>query len=55
MARKKQSLMQKWEQDHPAAAAVLVFAACLVMLCLVFYFVVFSDFSSSADFIYNQF
>ena len=55
MARKEQGFMQKWAQEHPVAAAVLAFAACLAMLCLIFYFVVFSDFSSSADFIYNQF
>jgi len=55
MARKEPSRVERWAQEHPAAAGIALCAACLAMLCLLFYFVVFSDFSGSADFVYNQF
>ena len=47
--------MQRWASEHTKLAAVLLFAGCLAMLILVFYFIIFSDFSGSADFIYAQF
>ena len=49
------SRVQRWAAEHTKLAAVLLFLGCLVMLILVFYFIVFSDFSGSADFIYAQF
>lgn len=47
--------MGTWTSKHPAAATLLLAILCLASLCLILYFVLFSDFSSSADFIYNQF
>ena len=55
MAKKEPGRVARWAAEHPAAAGILLFAACLAMLGLLFYFVVFSDFSGSADFIYNRF
>lgn len=56
MAKKSDaSRVQRWAADHSVLAAILLFAGCLAMLLLVFYFIVFSDFSGSADFIYAQF
>lgn len=55
MAKKEPTPLQRWTQEHPRPAAVLLSAGCLAMLCLLFYFIVFSDFSGSADFIYSQF
>ena len=56
MAKKSdEGRVQRWAVEHPTLAAILLFAGCLAMLCLVFYFVIFSDFSGSADFIYAQF
>jgi len=55
MAGKEPSRIQKWASEHGALAALALFIVCLVLLGLVFYFLVFSDFSGSADFIYNQF
>ena len=47
--------VQRWAAEHAKLAAVLLFVGCLAMLCLVFYFIIFSDFSGAADFIYAQF
>ena len=44
-----------WAETHPTLSALGLGIACFLGLFLVFYFVVFSDFGSSADFIYNQF
>ena len=55
MAKKEPGFAARWAAEHPAAAGVALFAGCLAMLGLLFWFVVFSDFSGSADFIYNQF
>ena len=49
------SRVRRWAAEHTKLAAVLLFLGCLAMLVLVFYFIVFSDFSGSADFIYAQF
>ena len=44
-----------WVKQHEAIAACLLALLCFAAMLLVFYFVVFSDFGGSADFIYNQF
>ena len=56
MAKKNdEGRVQRWAAGHAKLAAILLFVGCLAMLCLVFYFAIFSDFSGSADFIYAQF
>ena len=45
----------RWRTRHPAIAGVALALVCAACLCLLFYFLTFSDFSSSADFVYNQF
>ena len=47
--------VRPWPERNPLAAAVILFAVCLLGLVALFVFLVFSDFSSSADFVYNSF
>ena len=55
MPKPKESRLSAWVEAHASTAAIVLGVACFVMLCAIFYFVVFSDFGGSADFIYNQF
>lgn len=47
--------MQGWMARHMVLTGVILALLCAACLCLVFYFTVFSDFSGSADFVYNHF
>ena len=55
MTGKHEKAPLKFSEAHPLAASVALFAACLAGLVLLFVFLVFSDFSGSADFVYNSF
>ena len=44
-----------WVRSHGFAACILLALVCAFAIGVLFWFVVFSDFSASADFIYNQF
>ena len=44
-----------WVRAHGVPAYVLLALVCAIAVGLLFWFVVFSDFSASADFVYNQF
>ena len=44
-----------WARAHGPLAVVLLALVCAAALGALFWFVVFSDFSASADFVYNQF
>ena len=55
MPKQRENRIEVWVRAHASAAAVLLTIACVAVLCALFYFVVFSDFGGSADFIYNQF
>lgn len=59
MAQKKtitlRSRYDAWLAQHPAMACVVVGASVALALVGVFFFVTFSGFGSSAEFIYNQF
>ena len=45
----------EWMLLHAALSVALLALACTVALLALFFFVVFSDFSASADFVYTQF
>lgn len=55
MPGKHQKQPLNWSEAHPRVAAFGLFAAVLVALIALFAFLVFSDFSGSADFVYNSF
>ncbi|MBQ9021193.1 MAG: hypothetical protein IJ113_04150 [Eggerthellaceae bacterium] len=55
MPKKPDSRIQTWVKAHQGTAAGVLAIACFAALCTIFYFVVFSDFGGSADFVYNQF
>ena len=44
-----------WVRMHGVAACLLLALICAIALGALFWFVVFSDFSASADFVYNPF
>lgn len=44
-----------WARSHGALSCLLLAIVCAAAIGVLFWFVVFSDFSASADFIYNQF
>ena len=44
-----------WVRAHGVMACILLAVVCVLAVGLLFWFVVFSDFSASADFVYNQF
>ncbi|MDO4796852.1 MAG: hypothetical protein Q4A01_02405 [Coriobacteriales bacterium] len=59
MARKKrQTLRDRYDQwlcNHPVAAYAIVGVSMAAAVVVIFLFVTFSGFGSSAEFIYNQF
>lgn len=59
MARKtKQTLRDRFDayaQEYPSRVTLLVFLSVFVALVGIFFFVTFTDFGGSAEFIYNQF
>ena len=59
MARAKKQTMRMrydaWLQEHPRMANLLVAGGVALALVVLFLFVTFSGFGSSAEFIYNQF
>lgn len=51
----KQKGLEGFVSEHEAISAVLLFLVCLAAFVGLFLFIVFSDFSGSADFVYNSF
>lgn len=47
--------LASWAESHGALAVLLLGVVACACALLLFYFLTFSDFSASADFIYNQF
>ena len=55
MSGKHEKPALKWSEAHPRAALFSLFVIFLAALVILFAFLVFSDFSGSADFVYNSF
>ena len=59
MARKKQISVRErynmWLEHHPVGGDIVVGASVAAAVIVLFLFVTFSGFGSSAEFIYNQF
>jgi hypothetical protein len=59
MARtKRKTFRQRWDgwlSDHPACACAIIGGSVALALTVLYLFVTYSGFGSSADFIYNQF
>lgn len=47
--------IRTWIAHHTVVSGIVLAVLCCICLCLVLYFTVFSDFSGSADFVYNHF
>ena len=47
--------LDTFNEKHPAAAPVLYFVVALVLLLAIAWFLLFSGFNTTADFVYNQF
>ena len=45
----------EWVESHGVLVAALLSIACSAALLVLFFFVAFTDFSASADFVYSQF